>query len=133
MNKEYLQEGFNKMLGVDTIIRRKRLTQKNQKRNLFLDIIKKYDEELNKSLLLETNFQIDISKFNDPLYHIIDNMILLSWGEDVSRLISFYFYERFSEDGNPNFMIGPNLEEIFIESPEELYDVIIKLFPNTFD
>jgi len=129
-----LQYAFTNMLGAEAIVRRKRRNEKNAKKDLFLSIIKKYDSALIRSMSLQSQYQLDLSKYEDPYFNIIDELILLSWGEDVYSLIAFYLYERINVDnGMENFLVGPNLEEIYIKTPEDLYNTIQKLFPETFN
>lgn len=131
MKPKDLQTAFASMLGVETIIRRKNKTEKNKKKSLFLSIINKYDVALTKSVMLESEFRIDLSNYEDIFYNIIDEMIILAWGEDVFRLVAFYFYERLdAETGQENFIVGPNMEQIFIKTPEDLYTTIEKLYPG---
>lgn len=131
MNKVDLKQGFDTMLGVGTIIRRKQKNIQNQRKNAFISIIRKYDTAIVNSMMLASTFKIDLSDYEDPLYNIIDEVMLLSWGPDIFKLIGFYFYDRICDDGIDNFLEGENGEEIYIKSPEELYELINKLYPGT--
>ena len=132
MDQKDLATGMKAMLGVDAIIRRKNKTEKNKKKALFLNIIQKYDEALVKSMMLNSQFQIDLSNHEEPFYQIIDDLLMLSYGDDVFQLISFYFFERLNPDGTENFIVGPSMEQIFIKTPLDLYNTIQKLYPDTF-
>ncbi len=129
-----LKYGFSSLLGGETIIRRQKRNAKHQKKIQFLSIIKKYDEALLKSIMLQSQFNIDLSSYEDPFYSIIDEILLLSYGEDIYQLIAFYFYERLHPDtGEEQFLTGGNGEEIYIRTPDDLYSIIQKLYPGTFD
>lgn len=131
IDKKDLKYSFDQMLQADTIIRRQRKNEQNIKKNLFLSVIKKYDDALTKSVMLETDFQIDLSKHEEPFYNIIDDLILLSWGEDIYKLIAFYFYDRIDiETGEENFIVDEAGNEFFIRTPEDLFLLINKLYPN---
>ncbi len=133
IDKQDIQYGFNSLLGGETIIRRQKRNAKNQKKIQFISIIKKYDEALLKSIMLQSQFNIDLSTYEDPFYSIIDEMILLAYGENIYQLIAFYFYERLGDDGQEQFLTNDNGDEIYIRTPDDLYDVITKLYPGTFD
>ena len=60
-------------------------------------------------------------------------MFMISWGQDVYQIISFFLYERFNEDGTENYMVGVDGEEILIKNSEELYNTINKLYPGILD
>lgn len=130
MKKEDLKQGFDKMLGVNTIIKRKQKNIQNQKKEAFISIINKYDEALTRSVMLQSSYKIDLTDYEDPYYNIIDELILLSWGPDIYSLIEFYFYKRIGEDGIENFIEDEEGNEIYIRTPIELYILIEKLYPN---
>lgn len=133
MDVKDLKIGFDQLLSADTIIRRQKRTEKNKDKSLFLSIIKKYEDQLLKSTILEAQFSLDLSKYEDPFFSIIDDVMLLSWGEGVYQLIAFYLYERVNiDDGSENFIVGEDNSEIFIRTPEQLYQTICKLYPGTF-
>jgi hypothetical protein len=130
LDRKDLKIGFDKMLGIDTQIKRKQKSIQTQKKNAFISIIQKYDEALTRSVILHSNFSIDLTDYEDPYYSIIDDLILLSWGPDIYSLIEFYFYGRIGEDGIENFIEDENGNEIYVRTPEDLYLLIEKLYPN---
>lgn len=130
MKKENLKQGFDKMLGANTIIKRKQKNIQNQKKEAFISIINKYDEALTRSVMLHSSYKIDLTDYEDPYYNIIDELILLSWGPDIYSLIEFYFYKRIGDDGIENFIEDEDGNEIYIRTPTELYILIEKLYPN---
>jgi hypothetical protein len=130
LKKEDLKIGFDKMLGANTQIIRKQKSLENQKKEAFISIINKYDQALTRSVILHSDFKIDLSDYEDPYYNIIDELILLSWGPDIYSLIEFFFYKRIGEDGIENFIEDENGNEIYIRNPEDLYLLINKLYPG---
>lgn len=132
INSKDIQYSFTSLLGGETIVRRQKRNAKNQKKTQFISIIKKYDEALLKSIMLQSQFQIDLSSYEDPFYSIIDEILILSYGPDIYQLIAFFFYERLNEDGTENFLTNDNGDELYIRTPEQLYEVIEKLYPGTF-
>ncbi len=132
MDSKDLQKGIKIMLGADSIIRRKNRSEKNKKKTLFINLIKKYDDALVRSMMMDNQFRLDLSSYEETFYQMIDDLILLTYGEDIYQLIAFYFFERINDDGTENFIVGPNMEQIFIKTPNDLYDTIQKLYPGTF-
>ena len=82
--------------------------------------------------MLEKDFRIDISKYEENFHQVIDSFILLSFGKEVYELLSFYFYDRFNPDGSEN---GLDIDgkEVFIKNAEELWSLIAKVKPNIFN
>jgi len=129
-----LKQSLDQLLQADTSIKRKNKKSYDQKRDLFINIINQFEAATTKSYLLEKDFKIDMSKYEEGFYQIIDSLILLSFGKQVYELLSFYFYERFNPDGSENgLIIEETDEEIFVKDATELFDLIIKVQPNIFD
>ena len=131
--KANLKIGFDTMLNADTIIRRQKRNTKSQKKTLFLNIINSYEQLLIRSEKLEYGFALDLSKYEEPYFKVMDELIMINWGENIYQLISFYLYERFNDDGTENFVVGEVGEEIFLKDPEDLYKVINMLYPGMLD
>jgi hypothetical protein len=122
------------LLQADTSIKRKNKKSYDQKRDLFINVINQFEAAITKSYLLEKDFKIDMSKYEENFYQIIDSLILLSFGKDVYELLSFYFYERFNPDGSENgLIIEETGEEVFIKDALELWGLIIKVQPDIFN
>ncbi len=129
-----LKQSLDQLLQADTSIKRKNKKSYDQKRDLFINIINQFEAAITKSYLLEKDHKIDMSKYEENFYQIIDSLILLSFGKDVYELLSFYFYERYNPDGSENgLIIEETGEEIFVKDAMELWDLIIKVNPKIFD
>tara|TARA_R110000787_G_scaffold29203_1_gene79305 strand:- start:883 stop:1302 length:420 start_codon:yes stop_codon:yes gene_type:complete len=129
-----LKESLDQLLQADTSIKRKNKTTFLKKKDLFLNIINHYESAVTKSYLLEKDFKIDISKYEENFHQVIDSFILLSFGKEVYNLLSFYFYERFNPDGSENgLIIEETGKEIFVKDAEELWEVIVKIKPDIFN
>tara|TARA_R110000782_G_scaffold149081_1_gene241795 strand:+ start:880 stop:1305 length:426 start_codon:yes stop_codon:yes gene_type:complete len=129
-----LKQSLDQLLQADTSIKRKNKKSYDQKRDLFINVINQFESAITKSYLLEKDFKIDMSKYEEGFYQIIDSLILLSFGKEVYELLSFYFYERFNPDGSENgLIIEETGEEIFVKDATELWDLILRTNPNIFN
>ena len=130
----FLKQSLDQLLQANTAIKRKNKKSYDQKRDLFINVINQFEAAITKSYLLEKDFKIDMSKYEENFYQIIDSLILLSFGKEVYELLSFYFYERYNPDGSENgLIIEETGEEIFIKDALELWGLIIKVQPDIFD
>ena len=130
---ELLKQSLDQLLQADTSVKRKKLKEFEQKRDLFINVINQFEAAITKSYLLEKDYKIDMSKYEEGFYQIIDSLILLSFGKDIYELLSFYFYERYNPDGSENgLIIDETDEEIFVKDATELWDLIIRVKPNIF-
>jgi hypothetical protein len=129
-----LKKSLDQLLQADTSIKRKNKKSFDQKRDLFINVINQFEYTITKSYLLEKDFKIDLSKYEENFYQIIDSLILLAFGKDVYELLNFYFYERHNPDGSENgLIIEETGEEVFIKDAMELWDIIVKVNPTIFD
>jgi len=128
-----LKQSLDQLLQADTSIKRKNKKSYDQKRDLFINVINQFEAAITKSYLLEKDYKIDMSKYEENFYQIIDSLILLSFGKDIYELLSFYFYERYNPDGSENgIIIEETGEEVFIKDAMELWDLIIRVQPEIF-
>ena len=129
-----LKQSLDQLLQADTSIKRKNKKAFDQKRDLFIHLINQFEYAISKSYLLEKDFAIDLSKYEENFYQVIDSLILLSFGKEIYELLSFYFYERWNPDGTQNgIIIEETDEDIMIENAEELWAIIVRIKPNIFD
>jgi hypothetical protein len=129
-----LKQSLDQLLQADTSIKRKNKKSYDQKRDLFINVITQFEYAITKSYLLEKDFKIDMSKYEENFYQIIDSLVLLAFGKDIYELLSFYFYERYNPDGSENgLIIDETEEEIFVKDANELWDLIIRVKPDIFD
>ena len=128
-----LKQSLDQLLQSDTSIKRKNKTTFFKKKDLFINIVNHYEAAITKSYLLEKDFKIDTSKYEENFHQVIDSFILLSFGKEVYQLLSFYFYERINPDGSVNKLVLPNEEELDISNAEELWSLIVKIKPDIFN
>lgn len=133
MDKGNLKLGFDRMLNADTIIRRQRRNAKTQKKEIFQSIIDNYEQLLIRSEKIQYSFNIDLSKYEESYFRIMDEMFMLSWGQEIYKLVIFYLYERYNEDGTENCLYDINEKEIYLKSSEDLYMFINQLYPGVLD
>jgi hypothetical protein len=129
-----LKRSLDQLLQADTSIKRKNKKSFDQKRDLFINIVNQIEFITTQSYLLEKDFRIDLSKYEENFYQIIDSFILLSFGKEIYELLSFYFYERYNPDGSKNSLIIEETgEEMYVENAAELWDLIIRVNPKLFN
>jgi len=129
-----LKQSLDQLLQADTSIKRKNKKEFDQKKDLFISLVNQLEYCVHKSYLMEKDFDIDLSKYEENFYQVIDSLILISFGKQVYELLSFYLYERWNPDGTQNgIVIEETNEEMMIENAEELWQLIVKVKPDIFD
>ena len=118
-------------MNAKTVIKRKNRSKVEKKREHFVQTINSIEELLVRSHILYAETGIDYSTYDEKFMSIIDSLILIHYGQQSFQLISWYLYERIGPDGSQiGHVLNEEGEEVEINSPYELYDLIQKVNPN---
>ena len=129
-----LKQSLDQLLQADTSIKRKNKKIYDQKKELFINLINQFEQSITRSYLMEKDFKVDLSKYEENFYQVIDSLILLAFGKEVYEILSFYFYERYNPDGSKNTLtIEESGEEVDISTAEDLFQVIVNIKPDLFN
>jgi hypothetical protein len=77
--------------------------------------------------MLEADYGISTSKFNEPLFQIIDGLIYLHFGKEAGDVIMFYIYERVNPDGTINDLIGVDDVVVPLNRIEDLWELVKRI------
>jgi|TARA_R110001592_G_scaffold97240_3_gene278508 hypothetical protein len=129
-----LKQSLDQLLQADTSVKRKNKKVYDQKKELFINLINQFETSITRSYLIEKDFKIDLSKYEENFYQVIDSLILLAFGKEIYEILSFYFYDRYNPDGSKNtLVIEQTGEEIQINNVDDLFQVINNINPNLFN
>ncbi len=73
---------------------------------------------------------MDNHHYDESFYTIIDKMIQLKFGQGISELIFFYVYDRVNIDGTLNVLRNEKDEEVKLNTPEDLWNLILTINPD---
>jgi len=135
MIEEYMNVkiAVDEILKTNTVIKRKKKNEFDKKRELFCHVINSIEGLNLRSTLAFTDLQLDLEKYDDKFFEIIDSLIYINFGKECSELIAFYLYNRINPDGTMNPVIDEDGGEIFLSSPYELYELLIRVNPKLYD
>jgi hypothetical protein len=109
-------------------------TKIKKEKEIFIESIDLLEQCLKRSDTLAFDFAIDLSIFEDPLWMVIENMLLLKYGEVAYELIFWYLYDRVDEDGKIYPIIfeeeGKEPKEIKMKNTSDLWKFIEKNILN---
>lgn len=129
-----LQEAFEQLLNSPVLIKKQRRNKAFKKKILFISLIEQYENALNKSARLQSEFGLDLFEYEEPFYGVIDKLMLLTWGMNVYELVTFYLYERLNLDGTINYLVETKEDgsevEVFLKTPEDLYNYLSQIIPD---
>jgi|688.fasta_scaffold324427_2 hypothetical protein len=121
---EHLQEQINQIIGVKSTLKRRRKNREDIQRNIFLNVIPLLEHAINRGTILESDFNIDVTKYEELFYQIIDSLIYLHFDPKAAEVILFYLYERFNPDGTSNSVLDANGNEVMLETTEDLWNLV---------
>ena len=127
-----VKQTLETMIGTDLSLKRKKKSEHDLNKELFEKIIIALERTNIRTALVGTEFDIDLSKYDETFYEVIDNLMLMQFGKQAAEIIFFYVYERMNPDGTINELRDINDNPIILNSPSELWDLvnIIKNAPS---
>lgn len=129
-----LEKEFSKLFNSPVKLKVKKQSIELKKKNIFISLINTYEQALEKSNKLQSEFDIDLFNYEEPYFEVIDKLFLLMCGLDLYDIISYYFYERYDIENNINPIIEISESgvetEIYLKTPEDLYNYLIQINPN---
>ena len=107
-------------------------TKDPTEKDLFIEIVGLLDECWTRSNVIEGQFGLGITNYEEPFYIVAENLIYMHYGEWQGDITLWWLFERLDEDGsllpiNLNDHNKEEEEEVFIETAEELWNFIKKI------
>lgn len=128
-----IQSAIDQILNVKSSIRKKRKTQTDRKKELFISIVNTIEKVIGRQNLLDVDLSLDFSKYDEPFLDTIDALIVLHFGKEGAELIAFYLWDRLAPDGTVAPVLTADNVEVFLESAEDLWELLLLLNPSYGD
>jgi hypothetical protein len=122
--------GVEDILNTNVTVRRKKKSTSDKKRELFFTIINSIDGLNVRQNILYADLSLDFSNYDEKFYTVIDQLIFMNFGKECADIIAFYLYDRVNIDTSINPLIFDNGEEIIINNPYELWNVLCQINPK---
>jgi len=119
-----VKQTLETMIGTDLSLKRKKKSEHDLNKELFEKIIIALERANIRTALVGTELDVDLSKYDETFYEVIDNLMLMQFGKQAAEVIFFYVYERMNPDGTVNELRDVNDNPIILNSPSELWDLI---------
>jgi hypothetical protein len=119
-----VRQTLETMIGTDLSLKRKKKSEYDLNKELFEKIVIALERTNIRTALVGTEFNIDLSKYDETFYEVIDNLLLMQFGKQASEVIFFYVYERMNPDGSINELRDTNDTPIVLNNPTDLWDLI---------
>jgi hypothetical protein len=119
-----IRQTLETMIGTDLSLKRKKKSEYDLNKELFEKIIIALERANIRTALVGTEFDVDLSKYDETFYEVIDNLMLMQFGKQAAEVIFFYVYERMNPDGSINELRDTNDTPIVLNNPTDLWDLI---------
>ena len=119
-----VKQTLETMIGTDLSLKRKKKNEQDLNKELFETIIIALERANVRTALVGTEFQIDLSKYDETFYEVIDFLLVMQFGKEAAEVIFFYVYERMNPDGSINELRDINDNPIILNNPSDLWDLI---------
>lgn len=127
---EYLQElqkQIEKIMGAKGSLKKRRKTEEDIQRELFINIIPLLQHIAYRDVMLEADYGIKMENYEDLFFQIIDGLIYMHFGPEIAELISFYVYNSKNPDGTVNDLLDQNGELVPLDTIEDLWELVRKM------
>lgn len=121
---EGIKQSLENILNADFTVKRKKKTELDINRELFSKIIMTLEKLNNRSNLLSVDLDIDLVKYDEVFYDVIDNLLLLHFGKEVAEIVFFYVYDRIDPEGNITYLQDTNGNPVMLENISDLWYLI---------
>lgn len=132
MEKDFknIQDGVESMLNAKTVVRRKRRTESDKKKELFNALINVLEEMRVRQALMYADLSLDFSTYDEKFLSAIDILLVMKFGPKCSDIIAFYLYDRLNNDGSVNPLIVNGEHEIILNNAYDLWEFLKKVNPK---
>jgi len=129
MEKDFkqIQLGVDAILGTKTLIRRKRKSNSDKKREMFYNLMNSIEELNVRQNLMYADLNLDFSNYDEKFFTVIDALLFMHFGKECMEVISFYLYERVNADGTLNPILDEEDQEIILNNPYELWNLLCQI------
>ena len=119
-----VKQTLETMIGADLSLKRKKKSEHDLNRDMFEKIIIALERANIRTALVGTEFEIDLSKYDETFYEVIDNLIMMQFGKQAAEVIFFYVYERMNPDGSINELRDANDNPVILNNPTDLWELV---------
>jgi hypothetical protein len=132
MEKDFkgIQTGVETILNAKTVVRRKRRTESEKKKELFNALMNVLEEIRVRQALMYADLSLDFSTYDEKYLSAIDILLHMRFGPKCADIIAFYLYDRLNQDGTVNPLIVNGQHEVMLNNPYDLWDFLKQVNPK---
>ena len=121
---EGIKQSLENILNADFKIKRKKRTELDIQRDLFFKIVLSLEKLNMRSNVLNIDLDIDLTKYDEVCYDLVDDLLLLHFRKDIAEIVFFYVYDRIDQDGNIIYLKDSNGNPVILDNVNDLWNLI---------
>ena len=121
---EGIKQSLENILNADFKIKRKKRTELDIQRDLFFKIILSLEKLNMRSNVLNIDLDIDLTKYDEVFYDLVDDLLLLHFRKDIAEIVFFYVYDRIDQEGNITYLNDSNGNPVILDNVNDLWNLI---------
>jgi hypothetical protein len=125
-----IQMGVDAILNTKTIIRRRRRSASDKKKELFVALINALEEVRVRQALMYTDLSLDFSTYDEKFFTAIDILMHMGFGSKCTDVIGFYLYDRLNGDGSINPLVVNGKHNVVLNNAYELWNFLCQVNPK---
>lgn len=125
-----IQLGVDAILNTKTIVRRRRRSASDKKKELFAGLINTLEEIRVRQSLMYADLSLDFSTYDEKFFAAIDILFHMNFGPKGADVVAFYLYDRVNQDGSINPLIVNGTHEVVMNNPYDLWSFLCKVNPK---
>ena len=119
-----VKQTLETMIGTDLSLKRKKKSEHDVNRDMFEKIVIALEKANVRTAIVGSEFDLDLSKYDESFYEVIDNLIMMQFGKQAAEVIFFYVYERMNPDGSINELRDINDNPVILNNPTDLWELV---------
>ena len=127
-NVKRIKKQIDEILGTKSSLRDKIHTKKDQKRELFCEVLKQLQFVNARTLGLKHDFKLNMVDYDDPFYIAIESLIKLHFNEEQRSIINWWIYDKFLPSGDILILTDNETSDIIpSDTPEDVWDLVMAI------
>jgi len=119
-----IKKTIEDIIGSNTNLKRRKKTEEDINKVKFESIINTLEEVEIRAALLEEDFKLGFSSYDEKFFIIIDALLELHFGKECVELINFYLFGRINQDGTENHLIDSEGNPVLLNDTNDLWELI---------
>lgn len=112
------------ILGSKAKLRRVKKSPEDIKVETFCQVIAALEHVETREFLLQEDFQLDLTKYNDSYHTVIEGLLQMLFSQTQLNFIDFYLYKRIDEEGQIVPLELSTGKLLYLNNPVELYSLL---------